>query len=155
MQYICVIFNGVDDPKRSNATKHNLHGTLMIAFLCFLSGGQNYADMERFGRIKEGFLRGFMSLGHGIPSHDAVTVCHVADLTMLARECPETPATEVCPERDVRLLFTLLEAQGHRGIFDMAAAGAPPDIRTFVIDPGRLVGTLQTKRQPLSGVKKV
>ena len=71
MQDICSIFNGVTDPRRSNATKHDLHEMLMIAFLCFLSGGQNCADMERYGRIKEGFLRNFMSLKHGIPSHDA------------------------------------------------------------------------------------
>ena len=86
---------------------------------------------------------------------DAVTACHVADLTMLARERPETPATGVCPERDVRLPLTLLAFQGHSGIFDMAAAGAPPDIRTLLIDLGRLVGAHPTKRQPLPGVKKV
>ena len=27
--------------------------------------------MERYGRAKEGFLRRFMGLKHGIPSHDA------------------------------------------------------------------------------------
>jgi len=40
----------------------------------------------------------------------AVTACRVADLTMLARERPETPATETCPEEDIDLLHTLLEA---------------------------------------------
>ncbi len=71
MQDICSFFNGVDDPRRSNATKHDLQEMLTIAFPCFLSGGQNCADMERFGRMKEGFLRRFMALEHGIPSHDA------------------------------------------------------------------------------------
>ncbi len=80
---------------------------------------------------------------------------HVADITMPARERPETPATDVCPERDVRLPRTLLAFQGHRGILGMAAAGAPPDIRTFVIGPGRPVGAHPTSRQPPRGVKKV
>ena len=85
---------------------------------------------------------------------DAVTACHVADITMRARERPETPATDIYPERDVRLLLTLLAFQGHREIFDMTA-GMPPDIRTFVVDLGRLVGAHPTKRQPLPGVKTV
>ena len=34
-------------------------------------------------------------------------------------------------------------------------AETPPDIRTFVIDRGHLVGAHPTKHQPLPGVKKV
>ena len=71
MQDTASIFNGVADPRRSSATKHDLHEMLMIALPCFLSGGQNCAGMERYGQMKEGFLRQFMSLRHGIPSHDA------------------------------------------------------------------------------------
>ena len=40
---------------------------------------------------------------------DAITAVHVADITTLARECPETPATEVFPEEDIDLLHTMLE----------------------------------------------
>ncbi len=86
---------------------------------------------------------------------DAVTACHVADITMRARERPETPATDICPERDVRLLLhTLLEAQGHRGVERMER-GEIPTIQSFVINLGRLVGAHPTKRQPRPGVKKV
>ena len=85
---------------------------------------------------------------------DAVTACPVADITMLARERPDTPATEACPEEDIRLPLTLLSAQGHREVTTMAD-GTPPDIRTFVIDLGRLVGAHPRRRQPLPGVKKV
>jgi len=85
---------------------------------------------------------------------DAITAVHVADLTVLARERPETPATEVFPEEDVGLLHTMLESQGHRDVARMSA-GQVPDIRTVVIDLGRLVGSHPTTRQPLPGVKKV
>jgi len=84
----------------------------------------------------------------------AVTAVHVADLTMPARGRPETPATGVCPEGDVDLLHTLLEAQGHREVVRMDG-GTPPDIRTFVIGPGRLVGAHPLRRQPLPGARKV
>jgi hypothetical protein len=63
------IFEGVEVPRRSNATRHDLHEMLMIGLLCVLCGGEGCSDMAR--RSKEPFLRKFMSLEHGIPSHDA------------------------------------------------------------------------------------
>ena len=71
MEEFSYLFEGVDDPRRSNATRHDLHEMLMIALLSALCGGEGCVDMETFGRAKERFLRGFMTLRHGIPSHDA------------------------------------------------------------------------------------
>ena len=85
---------------------------------------------------------------------DAVTAVHVADLTVLARERPETPATEVFPEEDVDLLHTLLESQGHREVV-RRPDGNVPDIRAVVVDLGRLVGAHPSPRQPLPGTKTV
>ncbi len=71
MQEFSALFEGVDDPRRSNATRHSPHEMLTIALLSVLCGGEGCADMERFGRAKKGFLRRFLMLKHGIPSHDA------------------------------------------------------------------------------------
>ena len=71
MQEFLYLFEGVEDPRSSNATRHSLHEMLMIALVLTLCGGEGCADMERFGRAKEPFLRRFMALKHGIPSHDA------------------------------------------------------------------------------------
>ncbi len=71
MEEFAHIFESVTDPRRSNATRHNFHEMLMIGLLCVLSGGEGCADMARFGRAKKPFLRQFMTLSHGIPSHDA------------------------------------------------------------------------------------
>ena len=71
MREICVIFQEIEGPRRSHATRHDLHEMVMIALLSTLSGGEGCVDMETFGRMKESFLRRFMELKHGIPSHDA------------------------------------------------------------------------------------
>jgi hypothetical protein len=42
----------------------------MIALCTVLSGGQTAVDMAIFGREKEPFLRDFLKLEHGPPSHD-------------------------------------------------------------------------------------
>ena len=65
------VFEGITDPRRRNATRHDLHEMLMIALLTVLSGGETCTDMTQFGRDKKAFLRRFMTLKHGIPSHDA------------------------------------------------------------------------------------
>ena len=71
MEEFSGLFEGVEDLRRSNATRHDLHEMLMIALLSMLCGGEGCTDMERFGRAKESFLRDFMTLQHGVPSHDA------------------------------------------------------------------------------------
>ena len=68
---ISLLFHEVEDPRRSNATRHDLQEMLLMALLSALSGGEECMDRECFGRAKEGFLRQFLRLEHGIPSHDA------------------------------------------------------------------------------------
>ncbi len=62
-------FAEVADPRRGNA-RHNLHEMLLIALCAMLCGGEDCSDMELFGQAKEVFLRRFLRLRHGIPSHD-------------------------------------------------------------------------------------
>ena len=42
----------------------------MIALRCVLCGGQGPTDMALFARAKEAFLRSFLVLANGLPSHD-------------------------------------------------------------------------------------
>jgi predicted transposase YbfD/YdcC len=60
----------LDDPRSGNAARHDLYELLMIAFCTVLCGGQSAVDMARFVRAKEPFLRGFLKLENGLPSHD-------------------------------------------------------------------------------------
>ena len=63
-------FEGLDDPRTGNAGRHDLLEMLMIALCTVLSGGEDCTDMAEFARVKLGFLRGFLRLEHGAPSHD-------------------------------------------------------------------------------------
>ena len=71
MEKLRQIFNGVEDPRTSNATRHDFHEMLTVAVLSSLCGGQTCVDMADFARNNEAFLRRFMRLEHGPPSHDA------------------------------------------------------------------------------------
>ena len=63
-------FEGLEDPRKGNARRHDLHELLMMALGAFLCGGESCVDMEEFAQAKENFLRGFMRLPGGLPSHD-------------------------------------------------------------------------------------
>ena len=63
-------FEGLADPRTGNAGRHDLLEMLMIALRTVLSGGEDCTDMAEFVRAKLAFLRGFLVLEHGAPSHD-------------------------------------------------------------------------------------
>lgn len=63
-------WEGLEDPRTGNAGLHDFHELLMIALCAVLCGGQGAVDMALFARAKEGFLRGFLKLANGVPSHD-------------------------------------------------------------------------------------
>lgn len=63
-------FSRLDDPRTGNACRHDLHELLLIALCTFLCGGETCVDMEEFAEAKEDFLREFMTLSGGLPSHD-------------------------------------------------------------------------------------
>ena len=70
MDGFAACFEGLDDPRTGNAGRHELLEMLMIALCTVLSGGEDCTDMAEFARAKLEFLRGFLKLEHGVPSHD-------------------------------------------------------------------------------------
>ncbi len=69
MRRVRRIFRRVPDPRADNA-RHDLVEVLLIALAATLCGADAACDMAVFGRSKEGLLRQFLRLEHGIPSHD-------------------------------------------------------------------------------------
>ncbi len=63
------IFQLLPDPRADNS-RHELVEVLFVAFVAMLCGSTSCVDMEGFGLAKEGLLRKFLTLKHGVPSHD-------------------------------------------------------------------------------------
>lgn len=64
------LLGDLPDPRRGNGIRHKLDDILLIAVLAILCDCQTYAEMELFGKVREEWLRTFLELPHGIPSHD-------------------------------------------------------------------------------------
>jgi predicted transposase YbfD/YdcC len=63
-------WEGLEDPRSGNAALHDFQELLVIALCCVLCGGQGAVDMALFAEAKEPFLRSFLTLANGLPSHD-------------------------------------------------------------------------------------
>ena len=67
-------FAHLPDPRRETQNKlHNLHDILMMVLCAVLSGVEDWVGMEAFAEEKETWLRGFLELPNGIPSHDTLS----------------------------------------------------------------------------------
>lgn len=63
-------FEGVEDFRLDQRKKHALIDILVIALCAIVSGADDFEEIEAYGKRKESFLRGFLSLPNVIPSHD-------------------------------------------------------------------------------------
>src|SRR3990172_4537507 len=63
-------FEEVPDPRMERTRDHKLVDILCIGLCSILTVGENFTDMEDFGKAKEAWLSKFLELPKGIPSHD-------------------------------------------------------------------------------------
>lgn len=64
------VLSRLPDPGVERSREHELTDLLVIAVCTLLVGGESFYDMEDFGHAREEWLRGFLRLPNGIPSHD-------------------------------------------------------------------------------------
>jgi predicted transposase YbfD/YdcC len=70
LEEFAACWEGLEDPRTGNAGLHAFYELLMIALCTVLCGGQGAVDMALFAKAKEPFLRDFLKLENGLPSHD-------------------------------------------------------------------------------------
>jgi len=63
-------FTRLKDPRRVHRRLHHLQDIIVIALCAVIAGAQDWQEIETFGRKRHEWLRGFLALPNGIPSHD-------------------------------------------------------------------------------------
>ena len=64
------LFEYINDPRETIKIKHKLTDALSIVVCAVMGGAETYEDIEFFGRSKEAWLKQYLELKNGIPSHD-------------------------------------------------------------------------------------
>lgn len=67
-------FTNLEDPriKNNHNKRHSLTDILVLTILAVICGAESWLDVEEFGDIKEDWLKTFLELPNGIPSHDTI-----------------------------------------------------------------------------------
>lgn len=63
-------FAALEDPRSPIQSRHPLIEIIIIAIVATLGGADGWVGVETFAKGKETWLRTFLELPHGIPSHD-------------------------------------------------------------------------------------
>ena len=63
-------FEAVEDPRDASKVEHRLIDILVIAVCAVLGQAESFEDMADYGRCKHDWLKRFLALPNGIPSHD-------------------------------------------------------------------------------------
>jgi predicted transposase YbfD/YdcC len=141
MEEFIACFSDVSDPRGENV-RHNLYEVLMIALCTLLCGGEDCSDMELFGRAKRPFLRQFLRLKYGIPSHDT--------FSRVFRQLDPRPF-QACfvrfMERFAQGLDGVIAVGGKtlRGSFDRASGLSPLHmVHAWAVDQRLLLGQIAT-----------
>jgi predicted transposase YbfD/YdcC len=110
-------FADLPDPRVDRTKLHRLDDILVIAVCAVLCGADTFEEIEAFGKAKRDWLKRFLVLPHGVPSHDTFTRVFAAlDRTAFA-------------DRFARWMAALCEATGLRpvAIDGKACRSAPAD----------------------------
>ena len=141
MQMLSELFSDLEDPRCGNAKRHDFMELLFIALSCVLSGGTTCVDMALFARMRQDFLKKFIKMENGPPSHDTFSRlfrrldpkglqrCLVRFVKHLARDLP----AEV----------VALDGKSVRRSFDKAAKkGALHLVQAFACESRLVLGQL-------------
>lgn len=64
--------NTVTDSRQEKKVLHKMMDIIMIVFFAMLANADDWVEMEVFAREHEDFLRDYLELPNGIPSHDTI-----------------------------------------------------------------------------------
>jgi predicted transposase YbfD/YdcC len=94
-------FADIKDPRVNRTKRHSLMDIIAIAVLGVMAGAQSFDEMEDFAKVHQSWLKQYLLLSSGIPSHDTINrVLQVLKPEILQERCLKfiTTIKKLCPE---------------------------------------------------------
>jgi len=115
-------FETLTDPRIERTRRHELFDLVVVALCATLAGSDTWADIERFGNERIAWLRSFLPLVNGIPSHDTFgrvfSMLDPAQLVACIRQWLDDVGREIGKH-------IAIDGKTLRGSFDKAAGKNP------------------------------
>lgn len=65
-------FSNIEDPRIDRCKEHLLEDILLLAIIAVICGCESWETIEEFGNSKKEFLKDYLKIPNGIPSHDTI-----------------------------------------------------------------------------------
>ena len=65
-------FSNIPDPRMDRCKEHLLEDIVLLAIIAAICGCESWETIEDFGKSKKEFLKKYLKLSNGIPSHDTI-----------------------------------------------------------------------------------
>lgn len=65
-------FRTLKDPRRAHRRLHLVQDIIVLSLCAVIAGAQDWQEIATFGRKRHDWLKGFLALPNGIPSHDTL-----------------------------------------------------------------------------------
>lgn len=72
MEQLLSYLDQIIDNRQEKKVKHKLRDIIALVFFALLGNANEWVEIEAFGQEHEGFLRRYLALENGIPSHDTI-----------------------------------------------------------------------------------
>ncbi len=80
-------FSGITDPRVVNRSDHKLIDIITISLCAIISGASNWPEIEAYGKAKYEWLKNFLELPYGIPTHHTFRRFFIAVSTEELEKC--------------------------------------------------------------------
>jgi predicted transposase YbfD/YdcC len=80
-------FANLEDPRIERSKEHLLKDIIAIAILAIISGADGWVAIEAYGNAKYEWLKSFLELPNGIPSHDTFSLVFARIEAQQFQEC--------------------------------------------------------------------
>lgn len=72
METIKQLLLGLKDPRIERQKLHSLEDIILLTLIAVICGCESWETIEEFGKSKKAYLKNYLSLENGIPSHDTI-----------------------------------------------------------------------------------
>jgi len=115
-------FEDLTDPRVARRRRHQLLDIIVVALCGTIAGADSWVDIERFGKARLDWLRTFLPLENGIPSHDTFGRVFARLNPAAFAACVQQWLTDIGLELGRHIA---IDGKTLRGSFDTAAGKNP------------------------------
>ena len=136
-------FGGMRDPRLVGRTAHELTDILFLTLCAVLCGMDDWESIEEWGKEREDWLRQFVEVKNGIPSHDTISRVFAALDSVTFQACFIRWMSGLCPSLEGQIVA--IDGKTARGSHHRRCGKqAIHMVSAFVCGHGLTLGQLKT-----------